>query len=51
VGDLGLKRAVMNVYGLRKMPDERRIINISKANRWDPYNSIASWYLWKSLEL
>jgi DNA-3-methyladenine glycosylase II len=51
IGDLGLKRAMMNVYGLKKMPDERKILNISKANRWAPYNSIASWYLWKSLEL
>jgi len=51
VGDSGLKRAVMNVYGLRKMPDEKKILNISKANCWNPYNSIASWYLWKSLEL
>jgi len=51
VGDLGLKRAVMNVYGLKKMPDERKIYKISKENQWVPYNSIASWYLWKSLEL
>jgi DNA-3-methyladenine glycosylase II len=51
VGDLGLKRAIMNGYGLRKMPDERRIVKISKENSWYPYNSIASWYLWKSLEL
>jgi DNA-3-methyladenine glycosylase II len=51
VGDLGLKRAMMNVYGLKKMPDERKILNISKTYRWEPYNSIASWYLWKSLEL
>jgi DNA-3-methyladenine glycosylase II len=51
VGDLGLKRAIMNVYGLRKMPDDRKIYQISKKNRWAPYNSIASWYLWKSFEL
>jgi len=51
VNDLGLKRAILNVYGLRKMPDEKKIIKISKENNWDPYNSIASWYLWKSLEL
>jgi DNA-3-methyladenine glycosylase II len=51
VGDLGLKRGIMNVYGLKKMPDERKIFKISKKNQWAPYNSIASWYLWKSLEL
>jgi DNA-3-methyladenine glycosylase II len=51
VNDLGLKRAVMNVYGLRKLPDEKRIYKISKENKWSPYNSIASWYLWRSLEI
>ncbi|MDR3626854.1 MAG: hypothetical protein P4L45_08470, partial [Ignavibacteriaceae bacterium] len=39
VNDLGLKRAVMNVYGLRKLPDEKKIIKISKENNWNPYNS------------
>jgi DNA-3-methyladenine glycosylase II len=51
VGDLGIKRAAQNVYSLKKMPDERKIFKISKVNNWSPYNSIASWYLWKSLEL
>ncbi len=51
VGDLGLKRAVMITYNLRKLPDEKKIILISKKNNWAPYNSIASWYLWRSLEL
>jgi len=51
VGDLGIKRAAFNVYGLKKLPDERRISKISRENRWNPYNSVASWYLWKSLEL
>jgi DNA-3-methyladenine glycosylase II len=51
VNDLGLRRAVLNVYGLKKLPDEKKIINISRKNNWTPYNSIASWYLWRSLEL
>lgn len=51
VGDLGLKRAVMNVYGLKKLPDEKKISRISRKNSWEPYNTIASWYLWRSLEI
>ncbi|MFZ0456686.1 MAG: DNA-3-methyladenine glycosylase [Ignavibacteriaceae bacterium] len=51
VKDLGLRRAIMNVYGLRKLPDEKKVYKISKVNNWSPYNSIASWYLWRSLEL
>ena len=51
VADLGLKRAVMIIYNLRKLPDEKKMFLISKKNNWAPYNSIASWYLWRSLEL
>jgi DNA-3-methyladenine glycosylase II len=49
VGDLGLKRAVMINYKLRKFPDENKVAQISKKNNWAPYNTIASWYLWQSL--
>jgi DNA-3-methyladenine glycosylase II len=50
VNDLGLKRAIKNIYRLRKLPDEKRIYKISKENNWSPYNTIASWYLWRSLK-
>ncbi len=50
VNDLGLRKAIMLNYGLRKLPDEKKVIRISKANNWTPYNSLASWYLWRSLE-
>jgi DNA-3-methyladenine glycosylase II len=50
-GDLGLKRAIMIGYQLRKIPNEKKFIEISRKNNWSPYCSIASWYLWKSLEL
>lgn len=51
VNDLGIRRAAKIVYDLKKMPDERKILKISRENSWEPYNSIASWYLWKSLEI
>lgn len=51
VGDLGFKRAVMINYKLRKMPDEKKIIKISKKHYWEPYRSIATWYHWQSLSL
>lgn len=51
VGDLGLKRAVMINYNMRKLPIENRVKKISKLNCWHPYNSIATWYLWQSLSL
>jgi DNA-3-methyladenine glycosylase II len=48
VGDLGLVKAVQKAYGLRKTPDAKRLLKIGE--RWRPYRSIASWYLWRSLE-
>ena len=48
--DLGLRKAVKNVYSLRKLPDDKKIKLVSSKNGWAPYNSIASWYLWRSLE-
>ncbi|MHB8578701.1 MAG: DNA-3-methyladenine glycosylase family protein [Ignavibacteriaceae bacterium] len=51
VGDLGIRRAAMNTYNLRKLPNQNKLFQLSKKYNWAPYNSIASWYLWKSLEL
>ena len=48
VGDLGIVNAVKNVYGLRKPPTPERIRKIGAA--WQPYRSVASWYLWRSLD-
>lgn len=46
--DLGLMTAVQRLYGLRTRPDAKRLRKIGEA--WKPYRSIASWYLWQSLE-
>ncbi len=51
VGDFALRKAAKKLYGLRKVPDEKRLIRLSRQFNWEPYNSIASWYLWKSLEI
>ena len=48
VGDLGIVNAVKRVYGLRKPPTPQRIARIGDA--WRPYRSVASWYLWRSLD-
>ena len=51
VDDLGLKKAVMLNYKMRKLPDAQRIMMLSNLNRWEPYNSVATWYLWQSLSV
>jgi DNA-3-methyladenine glycosylase II len=48
VDDLGIVNAVKNVYGLRKRPTADRIRKIGEA--WRPYRSVASWYLWRTLD-
>ena len=49
VGDLGIVKAVQRVYRLRKRPDAKRLIAIGE--KWQPYRSVASWYLWRILSL
>ena len=48
VDDLGIVNAVKSVYGLRKKPTADRIRRLGEA--WRPYRSVASWYLWRSLD-
>ena len=48
LGDLGIVNAVHRVYRLRKRPTAARILRLGEA--WRPYRSVASWYLWRSLD-
>ena len=50
VGDLGIRKGVQNLYGLDHLPDAAEIEAIASENKWSPYCSVASWYLWRSLE-
>ncbi len=46
VDDLGIVKAIRKAYRLRKDPDADRIRRIGE--KWRPYRSIASWYLWQT---
>ena len=48
VDDLGIKQAIAAAYDLPEMPSKKEIESI--AEPWRPYASVASWYLWRSLE-
>jgi DNA-3-methyladenine glycosylase II len=48
VGDYGLRRAMQKTYRLRDLPAPERMTKI--AQPWRPYRSVATWYMWKSLE-
>ena len=46
--DLGLRAAIRNEYGLAEMPSVAEASAV--AATWAPFGSLASWYLWRSLE-
>jgi DNA-3-methyladenine glycosylase II len=48
VGDLGVKKAVQLQYKLTEMPTVEQLIEIAAC--WQPYRSVAAWYLWRSLD-
>ena len=48
VGDLGVRRAVQVQYGLEELPDAGELERIAEA--WRPWRSLASLYLWTSLD-
>ena len=43
-GDLGLQKGIAKVYGLKKLPDEKYILAVSK--KWSPYRTYAACALW-----
>jgi len=48
-GDLGLRNAMQKLYKMRKHPTPAQAEKI--AAKWKPYRSLASRYLWASLEV
>lgn len=48
LADLGIRNAVRKAYGLSELPKPAELSKL--AEKWHPYCSIASWYLWRSLE-
>jgi DNA-3-methyladenine glycosylase II len=48
VSDLGIRAAVTRAYRLRKPATAARVLQIGRP--WRPYASVASWYLWRSLQ-
>jgi DNA-3-methyladenine glycosylase II len=47
VGDYGLRVAVQRAFNMRKLPEAEAIVK--RAAPWQPYRSVATWYLWRSL--
>ena len=49
-GDLGIKNGIYQLYELDEKPTPEIMEKIAKENKWHPYESVASWYIWHSLD-
>ena len=48
VDDLGLRKGVQKAFSLPDIPKPKEVEKIGQ--RWKPYRTIVTWYLWKSLQ-
>lgn len=46
--DLGLQNAARDLYGLASRPSPMELAAMAKA--WQPWRTVAAWYLWRSLD-
>ena len=49
-GDLGIKNGIQKLYGLAELPTPLVVQDIALKNNWAPYESVACWYIWQSLD-
>jgi DNA-3-methyladenine glycosylase II len=48
-GDYGVRKGFAKVYKKRNLPSPEQLAKFGE--KWKPYRSLATWYLWRSLEL
>ena len=48
VHDLGVRRGFQRTYGLDSLPPPKSLL--AHGDRWRPYRSVASWYLWRAAD-
>lgn len=49
VKDLGVRKGFMLTYNLNDMPTEKYMTDYCEC--WRPYRSVASWYMWRAVDL
>lgn len=49
-GDLGIKNGIQKLYGFDHLPTPVEIQELANKNHWHPYESVACWYIWRSLD-
>ena len=48
LGDLGVRKGYGRTFGRRGLPEPAVVAR--RAERWRPYRSVASWYMWRALD-
>ena len=48
LADLGIQKGIKKLFNLQSLPSEEYMLD--KAKDWQPYRSIASWYLWRTTD-
>jgi 3-methyladenine DNA glycosylase/8-oxoguanine DNA glycosylase len=46
--DLGIQNAIQRAYRKRQRPTPKDVLKIGA--KWSPHSTVASWYLWRSLD-
>jgi DNA-3-methyladenine glycosylase II len=49
-GDLGIRSGIKKLYSLHDLPSPDEVRTVAAENKWRPYESVASWYIWHSLD-
>ena len=49
-GDLGIRNGVAKLYKLDHVPSPAEVTETAKQNSWHPYEAVACWYIWHSLD-
>ncbi len=49
-GDLGIRNGVRALYQLDHLPSPQEITELATEHGWHPYETIACWYIWHSLD-
>ena len=49
VGDFGVRNGFRIAYGRRAIPTPQALLRYGE--RWKPYRTVASWYLWRAVDL
>jgi len=47
-GDLGIQKGFMILTNMNRLPTQKEMER--KTKKWQPYRTVAAWYLWKLVD-